>query len=152
MARRPLAIVTAPLSAATAGPRAAAGILDALSVLPAMAADVRRVADSVATLPHVDEEITRVAEATRVLAAIHTRLAGIEQSMALLTEIHAALGPLPPALEKLDTALDQLVADLVPLQAAAERLNQLRLPGSRRRHVADHPVAQEKWPPTPGPE
>ncbi len=58
--------------------------------------------------------------------------------MALLTEIHATLGPLPPALEKLDVALDQLVADLVPLQAAAERLNQLRLPGSRRRRGSDH--------------
>ena len=153
MAVRPLAIVTAPLSAATAGPRAAAGLVEALGVLPAMAADVRRMADAVASLPHVDQEITRVAEAMPALDAIHERLLGIEQSMALLTEIHATLGPLPPALEKLDVALDQLVADLVPLQAAAERLNHLRLPGSRRRRGTDlRSDEQEKWPPTPGPE
>ena len=124
MAVRPLAIVTAPLSAATAGPRAVAIFAQAVSVLPGMAADVRRMADSVAALPHVDEDRAW----PRRRPSWRRSTAGCARSRrrwACLTEIHATLGPLPPALEKLDVALDELLADLEPLQAAAERLNQL---------------------------
>ena len=119
-------------------------------MLPAMAADVRRMADAVAALPHVDEEITRVAAATPALDADRRPAARHRwRRWTLLTEIHATLGPLPPALEKLDVALDQLVADLVPLQAAAERLNQLRLPGSRRRRGTDQPADEQENGPLP---
>jgi archaellum component FlaC len=124
-----------------------AEVLGALRVLPALLAQVERMAESTDSLPRMEKAINQVAQDASVLPAMHESMSAIEDAMPTLVDVQRRLADLPSTMEHLESemgglgevlqkllcSLDQLDANVTSLREAVEPLARVadRLPIKR---------------------
>jgi septal ring factor EnvC (AmiA/AmiB activator) len=92
------------------------------------------VAAATAALPALRADMERVAEATECINQIDGRMANIEAAMPVLVEVQQHLATLPETMDRLDRRLAQLADQLESLQRGLEPIGRVaeRVPGQRR--------------------
>lgn len=112
--------------------------LEAILVLPHMAAQLDRIAANTDALPGMLERLEEVAADTRNLGAVEANTATIASHIPTLVVLERSLPGMMPVLEDLDETVQRLAAVVEPLQGAALRVGRMadRLPQRHGRHPA----------------
>jgi hypothetical protein len=132
---KPLAVITAPVTAPLALGDAIRELLDALRVLPTMAEDVRLMREAVQSVARDAAVLPDVAAATARLDEIETRMGKIAGTMPEVEELRDILTPLPATMAELLPALGRLHETTLALGVALEPIGRVadRLPGGGRK-------------------
>jgi hypothetical protein len=121
--RRMLAL---PFDAAGAAFELAPMLVNAILILPQIAANLDRIAEATDVLPEMERDMATIAEATRCLPAVHEGIQNVSEATSTLPEIQArtaAIEQAIPDLVELERALVELERSLPDLTPAIQQLS-----------------------------